>query len=119
MRTRVLVVLVALVAMALAPSEAVLAESTGSVVGQVASCIEASGLARDLDDASAQGQCDAVPRIPPGSTLLPIAVLALATVLAASLRVRHRRPALSAQRWRLVDAVAGPGAPWRAPPLPV
>lgn len=120
MRTRLLVVLLALVAMTAVPPESVLAESVGSVVGQVASCVEPGAVLRDAGVRDGSPGCadDLAKRVTP-PVVAVLAALVLATLVARWAAARRDRAPLSSQRWRLVDAAAGASAPWRAPPLPV
>jgi len=117
MPVRVAVLLIALLAIVALPSEAMPTERTGSVVDQVTSCLQANGLARDVDARSAAGDhCrDDVPVRP------PVAVLAVVAALLAGLApvARSRSSRRGADRWRLPDAVHRSGASWRAPPVAV
>lgn len=113
-QVRVAVLLIALLAVVVLPSEAMLVEQTGSVMDQVTSCLLPNGVARELDSRAAAGEhCrDDVPARP------PIAILAVVFSLLAGLvpRSRSRWTGHGADRRRLPDAVFGGGAPWRAPP---
>lgn len=120
MRTRLIVVLLTLVVMTVVPPESVLAESVGSVVGQVASCVEPGAVLRDVGSRDEATDCadGFAPRSAP--PLLIAALVALVAVFVARPdRSRRGRAALSASRWRLADAASGATAPWRAPPSPV
>ena len=93
MRTRVLVVLLALVAMAVVPAESLMAESAGSVVGQVASCIEPSGLVRGAEDGVSGASCGDHLRAGTAPSVLAVTFLVgAALAVAASRSGRRRRP---------------------------
>jgi hypothetical protein len=120
MRTRLLVVLLALVVMTVVPPESVLAESVGSVVGQVASCVEPGAVLRDIGTRDEATDCadGFAPRSVPPLLVAALLVL-LAALVARPARARRGHAWLSASRWRLADAASGAVAPWRAPPSPV
>lgn len=117
MRVRVAMLMIALLAIIVLPSEATFAEQTGSVVDQVTSCLQPNGLARDLDSRTAAGEhCRDDVAAGPLIAFLSLVAGLLAGLVPAS---RSRRSRLTADDWRLPDAVFRRGAPWRAPPLPV
>lgn len=120
MRIRLVVVLLALVAMTAVPPESVLAESVGSVVGQVASCVEPGAVLRDAGARDEAGDCadGFAPRSTPPLLVAAVLLLLVALVTRAVGR-RRGRATLSASSWRLTDAASGATAPWRAPPSPV
>ncbi len=115
MRARLAIVLVALFAIVAVPSEALLAEQAGSVVDQVTSCRQASGLVRDgAAEVSGGEHCRS------GDLALLAGFVAVLVAAGGALAVvppsSRRRPQ---RRWSLPVAVARAGAPWRAPPVPV
>jgi hypothetical protein len=116
MRVRLLVVLLAFVAMAAIPSEAMLADDVGSVVGQVASCVEPSGLMRDGAGRTAATECADLLASPPVPALVAIVPVVALALVGLALGARTRRAAARGQAWRLGDAVVRCGVPWRAPP---
>ena len=114
MRVRPVVLLIALLAIAVLPSESALVEQAGSVVDQVTSCTQPSGLARELGaDTSACSH-----RVPSDLGLGVVAVLvaALGALGGAAPEQLTGRRARKGRGWRPTEALARAGAPRRGPP---
>lgn len=118
MRLRLVLALVALLAMVAIPAEALRQERVGSAVDQVASCLEASASARDtLGHEAVNASCDPVQK--PGPVMPALAALALLGLLVLAGRIRRGglTTARTGEQWRLPDGGWRTTASWRGPPL--
>jgi hypothetical protein len=116
MRVRLALLLFALVALVAVPSDASLTGSSGSIVDQVASCVEPNAVARDIraDPILGQSCRDGAPLRVRVAVLL--AVLGLAGLLQGAAGRERRRADIG---WRPSLVAPRTSAPGRAPPLPV